>query len=240
MCFALGAGPRTAATIVRRNAETLGGYLADALRLERMSRGELRRIVRLQGIEPLRVALAAGRGALVTGGHVGNWELLAAAMSDAGVPLSVVARRPTDSVLAARLERLRGVWGVETLWRPPRPGIAEGRAVLRALRSGRAVGVLIDQATDVAGEWVQFFGHPAWTPTGPASIAIRHSVPVVTARMVDDVDGRYTGIIEPVDMSCYSDAVEATEAWTSRVEQWVESAPHTWVWMHDRWNTFET
>jgi len=226
---ALGLSDRDARVLVRRCAVAFGGYLADALRLEVWSPAELAAVVRLDGIEHLRDVLTNGSGALVLSAHVGNWELLAAAIGASGVPFAVVGRRPDDPVLARRLAALRGRWGVATIWCDEGP-----RAILRALAAGRAVGVLVDQATDAPGGYVPFFGRPAWTPTGPARIALRGAVPVLPAHMTDAGEG-YVGVIEPPLPVDGGAALAVTAAWTRHVEGWVRAAPHTWVWMHDRW-----
>jgi Kdo2-lipid IVA lauroyltransferase/acyltransferase len=219
--------------MARRCAVTICGNLVDAIRLETMSRSQLRELVQLEGIDTLREALHGGRGALIIGAHLGNWELLGAAIADCEVPLSVVGRRPSDPALADRLERLRARWGVETLWRDT--GI---RPIMRALSSGRAVGILIDQATDVTGAWVSFFGRDAWTPTGPARIALKTQCPVVMAHMADTDDSKYVGRIDS-DATC-DDAVELTRRWTCAIEDWVRETPHSWVWMHDRWRRIDS
>ena len=220
--------------LVRRCVLTFATYLADAVRLERWSREDLRHAVRLVGLPHLRAALAAGRGVLILSAHVGNWELLAAALGDAGVPLSVVSRRPGDPVLAERLAALRARWGVESIWRD-----GGTRRVVRALSAGRAVGVLMDQATDLPGVRVPFFGRLAHTPTGPAKLALRMGMPVVPVHMCDAPNGRYVGMVEPpLTWDARGDAAgaeELTAAWTRHIEGWVRQAPHTWVWMHDRW-----
>jgi len=230
---ALGRSREESRKLVRRCAVRMGSYLADAVRLEVWSREELSRVIRLEGLANLSRALSAGRGAFVLSAHLGNWEVLAAAIAAAGVPFGVIARRPDDLVLAARLEALRLRWGVESFWREDGP-----RPILKALRSGRAVGVLIDQATAVESANVPFFGRPARTPTGPARLAIRTGAPVVLVHCVDAPDGTYVGTFEPplwVHKEDTSDPVALTAAWTRHIEGWIRQLPHTWVWMHDRW-----
>ena len=227
---ALGLTARESRTLVRRCALTLGGYLADAVRLERWRPRDLFHYIRLEGVEGLRSALAEGRGVLLLGAHVGNWELLAAAIGASGIPISVIGRRPDDPVLARRLHALRARWGVETIWRE-----AGALPVVRALKAGRSVGVLIDQATAVRGTHVPFFGMAAHTATGPAAIALRMGLRVVPVHTADCADGTYVGRIEPaVIVQAGSEAV-LTAQWTALVERWIRDAPHTWVWMHDRW-----
>jgi len=222
------------ASLARRCSMTMGAYLADAVRLEVWSPEELRRVIRLDGLHHPRRAMSPGDGVFILSAHIGNWEILAAAIAAAGIPFSVVARQPRDPVLARRLEALRERWGIESLWRDDGP-----RPILRALRAGRAVGVLIDQATG-NGEGVPFFGRAAHTPTGPARIAIRTGVPVVPVHCVDGPNGTYIGVFEPPlvgEVWERDDPVALTGMWTRHIERWIRQAPHAWVWMHDRWRS---
>lgn len=233
---ALGVESDQARALIRSCAIGFGVELAQAVRLETMRPDRLRSEVKLFGTSHLREALRQGKGCFVVGAHLGNWELLAAAISSEAIPLSVVARRPGDTRLAARLERLRGRWGIETLWRDSGP-----RSVIRALESGRAVGVLIDQATAVSGARIPFFGMPAWTPTGPARIAARYGVPVVGARIAGNARTGYAGVIEPLAAgSPDADARAATLVWTQHIEEWIRESTAQWVWMHDRWKHIES
>jgi KDO2-lipid IV(A) lauroyltransferase len=197
-----------------------------------MTPRELRSIVELDGLEHLVEAISRARGVIILSAHIGNWDMLAAALSDSGVPLSVIGRKPADPVLADRLERIRQRWGVETLWRE-----RGARPILRALANGRAVGALIDQATRVESVQVPFFGHEAWTPVGPAQIALRTKVPVIPVHMTHrrNDSTRYVGVVEPDIPSAGETPTSLTAIWTERIEKWVRDAPETWVWMHDRW-----
>jgi len=192
----------------------------------------------LKGREHLSAAMSRKRGAIILSAHVGNWEVLSALLAQAGVPLTVVARRPDDPVLADRLSTLRGRWGVRTIWRD-----RGARPILRALANGRAVAMLIDQATDVAGEYVPFFDQPAHTPTGPAKIALRTGAPIVPVHMTDGPASSYVGVVDPPVTVDETETPEAamrlTAELTTLIESWVREAPHTWVWMHDRWRAMK-
>ena len=65
---------------------------AMTIRLYRMLPEEIVRRTEVVGLEALRDAAARGSGAIVISGHLGNWEVAAAAVS-AGVPRPVSWRR---------------------------------------------------------------------------------------------------------------------------------------------------
>lgn len=60
--------------------------------------------------------------------------------------------------------------------------IARGKEtgkIIRTLKKGEAVGMLIDQGTKAEGVFVDFFGHPAHTPSGPAVLARGLDLPII-------------------------------------------------------------
>jgi len=219
--------------LARRNHHELGGLLGDTVALLRE-----REPVRLSFAEGARGVLerarAAGRGVVLVTAHLGPWERLAAALVAEGFPLTTPVRTSYDPRLEAALHApLRRARGVDALDRDA-PGTP--RALVRALRRGNVAGFLVDLNTRVASARVSFFGAPAWTPTGPARLALRTGAPVVAAFATRD------GIVveEVRSAGAPSDASEAavlelTQAMTAHVERAIAREPERWIWMHDRW-----
>jgi len=186
----------------------------------------------------LEQAVRRGRGVVLVTGHVGNWELLAQFLIQSGVDGVTVAKELSDPRLTALLDDFRAQGGVRSLWRG-----ADGTAksILRALRSGQVIGILIDQDTDVQSVFVPFFGQLAATPRAAADLVLRTSAPVVTAFCQREQDGGYRVSIEEVAFDPTgereADVVSLTAKLTSRIEDAIRRAPEQWVWMHRRWKT---
>jgi Kdo2-lipid IVA lauroyltransferase/acyltransferase len=123
----------------------------------------------------LRQVMAEGRGLVMVSGHIGHWELLARRLVRAGIPCATVARSGTNPILHAVLDGFRAEGRFEVLLRDD-PGTA--RAIIRCLRKGMLLGLLIDQDTAVQGLFVPFFGRPAWTPRAAGDLALRFRAPV--------------------------------------------------------------
>ena len=112
--------------------------------------------------------------------------------------------------------------------------------LLHALRHGRVIGLLIDQDIDAPGAFVEFFGRPAWTPTGAALLALRSRCPVVTGFAVRRGDGTMRlefdpPVAPPAGDDLEADVARLTAALTARIERQVRAHPEQWVWMHRRW-----
>lgn len=192
------------------------------------------------GEERLRELHGRGKGLVFVTGHVGNWELLARRVARAGIPNVAIARAGPDPKLNALANLFRAQGGVTTLWRED-PGA--GRAIIRAFRDGKALGILIDQDTKVQGVFVPFFGRPAYTPRAAGDLALRFRSPLLVCtsrrRGPRPGDGH---LLEVTEVGCHYDApdreaevVRITSACTAVIEDAIRRNPPEWVWMHERW-----
>ncbi|CAM3291853.1 lysophospholipid acyltransferase family protein [Corallococcus sp. ZKHCc1 1396] len=185
----------------------------------------------------LESALAKGRGVVFVSGHVGNWELLARRVAKAGYPSQSIAKETSDPRLTALVEDFRARGGVRSIWRG-QEGAA--RAMLRALRGGEILGILIDQDTKVQSVFVPFFGELAATPRAAADLALRTGAAVVVGFCQREGAG-YRLTMEEVPAPEAAEREAAVQALTAALSQRIEAAirraPEQWVWMHQRWKT---
>ena len=165
-------------------------------------------------------------------GHIGNWELMAAALARSGFPITAIAKESYDPRFTRLIEGERRRFGVEVIHRGQAGSSA---ATLRALRSGRVLGLLIDQDTRAPGTFVPFFDEPAFTPTGAATLAMRTGAPLVVGAIRRTPRGGHVVDIE----RCASpaDAAEGTASLTAALERKIRRHPSQWVWFHERWKT---
>ncbi len=223
--------------IARRNFEHFGMSLAEIFKF----RGDpsVSEHVFFEGEAHLKAALSFGKGVILVTGHVGNWELLGAALARWGYPLHVVATPLRDTRMDAGLLALRSRLRVQTIHRGTERAAQKIRG---ALRGKEILAFLIDQDIKAEGVFVDFFGKKAHTPTGAARLAQRSGAAVVCAFIQRLSDGRHRITIDPPmfltrthDLS--SDIARHTATLTARIEAQVRDAPEQWVWMHRRWKT---
>jgi KDO2-lipid IV(A) lauroyltransferase len=115
--------------------------------------------------ENLRAALAPGKGAIITTGHFGNWDL-AGAIAARHAPLSAIADTFSDPRLDRLLQGHRVDKGVQII-----PVSAAVRRGTQELAQGRALAIVIDRPVK-RGVEVTFFGHQAHVPRGAAVLAV--------------------------------------------------------------------
>lgn len=191
-------------------------------------------------IAMLEQVLDGGRGALLVTAHLGNWELLAAAVRRQGIEGAVVGLEKHRDPTARWLVDLRRRYGVETI-----PQHSHPRQLVRALEGGRVLGVLCDlEVRRLAGEFLPFFGRPALTMTAPAALARARRVPLVPVRCVLPEPGapRYRVLFEPpLEYDLQIPRREATRSLMLRVnelfEGWIRETPEQWAWHQHRWRT---
>jgi KDO2-lipid IV(A) lauroyltransferase len=218
--------------------ENVGKNVADAVRLKNMKWKKIEEITKIEGLEYFDNAYKMGKGVIPLTGHIGNFELLAAYFSLKGYKLSVIGRELYDPRLDALLVKSRESVGLENI-----PSSASVKQVIKALRSGRALGVLADQdSSKVRGVFVDFFGRPARTPVGPVLLAYKTQSPIVPMAIVREKDDKYKIIVkEPIELATSGDKekdiIETTQKCTKVLESIIRDYPSQWLWMHDRWKS---
>lgn len=223
-------------TIAKKSFLLLGKNIVDTIYLCRHSE-QLLDLVRIEGLHHFDAALGKGRGCIGITGHIGSWELLAVALVAKGYRVNAVARDLRDPRLNRMVTVMRERRGVRIIARS-----RETREILRALARQEIVGILIDQDTKVSGIFVDFFGMPAYTPTGPVTLAVMTGAPIIPASIRREADDTHTIVIrEPIPLEITGDREHNLMINTGRcsqvIEQFIRETPEQWVWFHQRWKT---
>jgi KDO2-lipid IV(A) lauroyltransferase len=224
--------------VARAAFRHLGRVIADAAYFPWILRQPTESVAVYEGIEHLKSAAAVGRGVLVFSGHYGHWELIALLQHRLGHPMDMVARTLDNPLFDRFLTRLREMAGNQVI-----PKRSAARGVLRALRAGRSVALLIDQnVRGDAGIFVDFFGTPASTTPALATLAFRSGAPILPVFSSPLPDGRlliryHPPIIAERRGALVDDIRDLTLRCTKVLEHEVRQAPQYWTWMHNRWKT---
>jgi len=231
-------GEASASRIVEGAFRTLALNAVETLLVERALRRGTRpdELVTVEGAEHLRTALAGGRGALLCGAHLGAWELTPLLLSTWFTPIWVVARRLDNPRLERRLAAHRG--------RFTRGSVAkEGGApqLVRILRSGEAVGMLLDQNAGRGGVVMDFLGAPSSHHKVAGVLARRFRAPALPVYLLREPGNlRFRMRIEaPIEADPALPAEEAEREVVARLSAslaaQVRAHPEQYLWLHDRW-----
>ena len=225
------------ARVLREHYRELGRVAADYARLPQLVHAPRERVfAQWEGEQHAHAARALGRGVLFLTGHLGNFELYAAAFGRI-MPMAILVKPLSNPGADAWLTALRTAAGLELL--PTGPGV---RAVVRRLRAGGCVALLGDQDARRDGVFVRFFGRLASTPAGPAWLSLATGAPIVFGTCLRASDGRYAARLHP-PLLPEGDAGDAgaVRALTARhaelLEHEVRERPESWFWLHKRWKT---
>ena len=230
--------PEWSAAEVERTARgmwyNLGRVLGEMAFVEQFC-GRLEERIEIVDGGGLEVVRGGRRAAVLVGAHLGNWELAQTTPPRLGFEMtalySALNNPYLEAVIAATRSRL-----------PCRFLEVEGapRQMLRELRDGRSIGLLMDQRDD-DGELIPFFGIPAPTPTGPARLALRMGVPLVPVR-VERLEGvRFRITLHPPvepEPGCEGPreaSVRMTAAINRLFEEWIRACPEQWLCVKRRW-----
>ena len=196
-------------------------------------------MMQVEGLEHIETAVKADKGVVVYTAHLGAWELTSYGVSLLGYPFTFIARPIENEKIETLIERRRTSFGNSSLDK-----FSAARSMVRILRSGQMLGLLVDLNTlDDEGLFVDFFGVPASTNFIMPKIAVRLGLPVLPVFAPwDEKLKKYRLIINPpLPMESTGnqddDVRRLTEAVTNAVEQHVRQYPEQWLWVHKRWKT---
>jgi KDO2-lipid IV(A) lauroyltransferase len=145
-------------------------YWCDTFRLADWDARRIGATVRVEGDEPVRRALADGRGAVMFLGHLGNWDHAGAWSTLNLAPVTTVAERLRPEPLYEQFLGFRRRLGMTIL--PLTGGSDVFRTLTRTLRSGGFVPLLADRDLSGGGVEVELLGEPARVAVGPAALAL--------------------------------------------------------------------
>jgi len=193
--------------LVYRGMRSAIRYWCDTFRLPDWSLERIQNTVTTTNEHLLLDAMAAGKGAIVTLPHVGNYDHAAAYFCGKGARLVTVAEHLKPEALFKKFMAYRAAFGMEAL---PLDGRVIPTLALR-LRSGCVVALAADRDLSRSGINVNFFGGPARMPAGPAILALKTEAPLLYA-MVSYTDSGIHIDFEEVPMPTHGSESEKVAA----------------------------
>jgi len=214
--FSLAESERMAIRIFKNTA----GILFEVIWAYKKPRDELFAHFTVKGAGYLENARKKGRGVILLTCHMGNFELLVAAL-------------PKERLMREMRQRFGAIL-------IPMRGASE--KIDAILREGEVMGTLLDQNVDwYKGVFVDFFGRPACTNSGLAKLALRSGSPVIPMYTVRKDRSFFIEFLPEIPLCETGDTIKDieinTQNYTSAVESMVRRYPDQYFWVHNRWKT---
>ena len=212
---------------------SIARLLAAFARLPRLTPQNISKLIRYDGLENFQTALAKGRGVLVATAHLGNWELSAFSHAWMTAPMHIVVRPLDNPRIDTLVERYRALSGNHIIEKKD-----AARGILKALKAGEAVGILIDQNTTLdQGVFIDFFGTKACAGTAFAKLAHHSAAAIVPGfALWSNEEQRYLLRFYP-EIRMTGDVAADTQLIHAQLESVIRQYPDQWLWIHRRWKT---
>lgn len=178
-----------------------------------------------------------GKPVVFVSGHFSNWEVMPAAIVNAGVPCEITYRAANNPYVDKRIRESRFRYGVRLF--APKGGDG-AREMLEAMGKGVSVALMNDQKFNQGGVAAPFFGHMVMTAPGPTRLALRFGT-VLQPMTVERTKGaRFRAVVhEPIILERTgdrtADIAEGVRRITAVVEAQIRKRPAEWFWVHRRW-----
>jgi len=215
--------------IISEMWDNLGRLIAEYSHLETISRD----YTTIEGAEHLKPYIAGEKSAVFIGAHLANFEVPAlCAYLQHDLAIDSTYRAPNNPYSHDILSSIRNLNGKLKAYPKSKTG---GRSLMKAVKAGRNIGILIDQKYN-EGVSVPFFGHDAMTNPVFVQLAQKYGCDIVPIRIIRDESCHFRFILgEP--MAFKKD--ETVETLIKRahilLEEWITEKPGQWLWLHRRW-----
>ena len=173
-------------------------------------------------------------GVVVSLPHAGNWDHAGSYFCIRGAQLVTVAEVLKPRALFEKFLAYRQAIGMEVL---PLDSRAFPTLMQRA-RDGKLIALVADRDLSSSGIDVQFFGGVARMPAGPAIVAIRTGIPLVTAFVSYTETGIHVDLKEIAIPDGVDEAarVKATvQLCADNFAEGIKAFPHDWHMMQRIW-----
>ncbi|PKL48049.1 MAG: hypothetical protein CVV42_11245 [Candidatus Riflebacteria bacterium HGW-Riflebacteria-2] len=227
--------PKPVREIVRRAFMHFSLVTYELLRFPVLEPEALAQRVVLRGRDIIDRELEKGRGVILVLPHIGNWEILGAAIAQAGYPLNSFYLAQKEDEIGGLLDHFRRYSGIN-LHDRDRGGIK----ALRALKNGEILGMIGDQDGSRSGVYMNFLGHRVSMPAGPANWSLKTGasvLPVYSLRRGHSpvYDATFLPPFSEDRPGSYNERVIAR---TSEIARWMEELilrhPDQYLWFYDR------
>ncbi len=212
-------------------------YIFETIKLTSMSKAQIKRHVRFEGLNHIEQALNEGHSVAIYLAHFCNWEWVTSLGLHlpkdllVGQIYHVLESKAFDTLML----KIRGRMGTENI-----PRFESFRRMVKAQRDGKkmAIGFISDQGPEMhtIHHWIDFLNHDTAVITGTETVAKKLNMACVYFDIVCERRGYYVVNTIPLAMnSAEHKDFEITDMYFKALEQTIRRQPEKWLWTHNRW-----
>ena len=222
--------------ISRKTFQNMGITVLEICQMTCFSKEDILQKVSIRGKENLLNTIKSPKGVIMISAHIGNWEMCHLFLSSYLQKSQVVVAQNQPYIIERIIHKLRTSTGNTIISK-------KGAMIklVRTLRKGKMIGLLIDQGTSRReGVDVTFLGRNTYATHAASLLAARYNCPVLPVYCIRESDAKLTVVVEPPLKLHKTDDVRAdlqtnTQIMTDSVEKMVSLYPEQWLWFHKRW-----
>ncbi len=216
--------------------QNMGITVLEICQMTCFSKENILQKVRIRGKENLLNTIKSPKGVIMISAHIGNWEMCHLFLSSYIHKSQVVVTKKQPYIIERIIHKLRTSTGNTMINKK-----GAMTKLVRTLRKGKMIGLLIDQATSrTEGVDVTFFGRNTYATHAASLLAARYNCPVLPVYCIRESDAELTVIVEPPLQLHKTDDVHSnlhtnTQIMTDSVEKMISLYPKQWLWVYKRW-----
>jgi KDO2-lipid IV(A) lauroyltransferase len=209
-------------------------YWCDTFRSPDWSKSRTSSTVTVTREELLTAPMRDGRGVVIALPHAGNWDHAGAYFCAMGFKLVTVAERIKPEALFNKFLQYRQNMGMEVL-------ALDGRSMatlMQRARDGALIALVADRDLSRSGVDVIFFGYTARMPAGPALLAVRTGIPLVTAFVSYTPTGihvEFNSVAIPADGTDEERVATVVQTCADHFQSGISKAPQDWHMLQRIW-----
>lgn len=195
------------------------------------------KIITVQNEHYITDALKNKRKIILITAHYGNWEYGNTFIPLKYAPTTMVGRPMNNKYLNEELDSTRTKNNTQMLTKNE-----ASRGLVKALKSGRIVGLVIDQHNGV-GIDVEFLGHKVKQADSASRLAVKFDAIILPLFFTMDEFGKYTAKfyepIEPKEFEGEDKILKLTQKQADIMSEHIYSKPDQWFWQHKRFKEYD-
>ena len=213
----------------------LGMFFGEFSNLDKL-RAEADTRINISGWDLTQKTFDEGRGLIFFSGHMGNWEVMAAATHIFDKDVMGVYRKANNPFFEKWITKIRNK---STVTKLVQKGADGAKNIIKTLKAGNTVCVLNDQKMNDGAE-LKFFNRRAMTATAIPKIARKLNIPMVFVSVQRRENSHFDVVFHPpflpeITEDAHQDILNTAQKMNDILEEAIRQQPAHWMWLHNRW-----